>query len=280
MERIEIGMGDVPFGLLPRMPNLKWLQLWSAGADFLQRYPEAKALPFQLTITTGMHARQLAEHLFAMLLGWNRCLPAVFAARRRREWLFISDEELTSLEGKTMLILGYGAIGEYIAEIAMSFGMKVIGLRRSPANSAAAKDGLRIEAAPRLGALLPEADHVVNILPFTADTRRCFGAAEFGLMKRSALYINIGRGATTDEAALIDALRAKQIAGALLDVFETEPLPPDSPLWELDNTIITGHYAGRHPKYSRMAMDIALENLGRYNRGEPLKNLVDKERGY
>jgi phosphoglycerate dehydrogenase-like enzyme len=99
-------------------------------------------------------------------------------------------------------------------------------------------------------------------------------------MKPAALYINIGRGATTDEAALIEVLRSNRIAGALLDVVEREPLPPDSPLWEMDNVILTGHYAGCHPDYSRMAMDVALDNLGRYNRGEALKNLVDKKRGY
>ncbi|MDR0584687.1 MAG: D-2-hydroxyacid dehydrogenase [Treponema sp.] len=277
---IEIGMGDVPFALLPRMPNLKWLQLWSAGADFLQRFPEAKALPFQLTITTGIHPQQLAEHLFAMLLSWNRRLSDAFAARRRREWLFISDRKLAALNGKTMLILGYGAIGRTIARIAQSFGMKVIGVRRNPAANAGGSEALRIEPAANLHALLPEADHVVNILPFTAETHHCFGAAEFGLMKPGALYINIGRGATTDEAALIEALRSKQIAGALLDVVETEPLPADSPLWNFDNVMLTGHFAGCHPEYSRMAMDIALENLGRYNRGEPLKNTVDKAKGY
>jgi phosphoglycerate dehydrogenase-like enzyme len=284
LDRIEIGMGDVPFALLHRMPNLKWLQLWSAGADFLQRFPGAKTLPFQLTVTTGIHGQQLAEHLFAMLLGWNRGLRASFEARQRREWLFITDQWLTTLSGKTMLILGYGAIGRTIAAIAFSFGMKVTGLRRNPAGNGEAdhngRGDIRIEAAAKLRALLPEADYVVNILPLTDETRHCFGAAEFSLMKPGALYINIGRGATTDQAALINALRAKKIAGALLDVVETEPLPPDSPLWDLDNVMITGHYAGCHPMYSRMAMDIALENLGRYNRGEPLKNLVDKERGY
>jgi phosphoglycerate dehydrogenase-like enzyme len=283
VDRIEIGMGDLPFALLPEMPNLKWLQLWSAGADFLlQRFPEAKALPFQLTITTGIHSQQIAEHLFAMLLGWNRRLPDAFSAQQRRKWLFISDRKLASLKGKTMLILGYGTIGGTVARIAGSFGMKVIGLRRNPAANAGDNGGavLRIEPAANLHALLPEADHVVNILPATDDTRHCFGAAEFALMKPGALYINIGRGVTTDEAALIEALRSKQIAGALLDVVETEPLPAESPLWDLDNLLLTGHYAGCHPEYSRMAMDIALENLGRYNRGEPLKNTVDKERGY
>lgn len=286
LDRIEIGFGDVPFDLLPRMPNLKWLQLWSAGADFLLRYPEAKALPFQLTTTSGIHRQQLAEHLFALLLGWNRCLPAALDAQKRHKWLVIVDQKLSVLNGKTMLILGYGDIGRNVARIALGFGMKVIGLRRDPSKSVESSpsveggDGIRIEAAANMKALLPEADHVVNILPSTPDTRHIIGAAEFSLMKNSALYINIGRGATTDETAMIEALRLKKIAGALLDVAETEPLPPDSPLWDMDNVILSGHYAGCHPEYSRMAMDMALDNFARYKKGEPLKNLVDKMRGY
>lgn len=281
LDRVEIGFGDVPFELLERMPKLKWLQLWSAGADFLQRFPAAKELPFQLTTTSGIHRQQLAEHLFALLLSWNRCLPMAVDAQKRHEWLVVTDPRLATLRGKTMLILGYGDIGKNIARVALAFGMKVIGLRRNPGRDGSGEpEGVRVEAAADMKALLPEADHVVNILPATAETRHIIGAAEFGLMKNSALYINIGRGATTDEAALIDALGAKKIAGAFIDVAETEPLPPDSPLWDTENLIITGHYAGCHPDYTRMAMDVALENLGRYNRGEPLKNLVDKKRGY
>jgi phosphoglycerate dehydrogenase-like enzyme len=279
LERIEIGMGDIPFGLIPRMPNFKWLQLWSAGADFLQRFPVLKELPFQLTTASGIHGQQIAEHLFAMLLGWNRCLPAALAAQCNHQWLFIEDQQLATLAGKTMLISGYGAIGGTIARIAHAFGMEVIGLRRRPAKGGAV-DGLQLEDASRLRDFLPRADYVVNILPSTPDTRHFFGAAEFGLMKNSALYINVGRGATTDESALIEALAAKRIAGALLDVTEIEPLPADSPLWAMDSVIITGHYAGCHPEYGRMAMEISLDNLVRYNHGEPLKNVVDKIKGY
>ncbi|MDR1319557.1 MAG: D-2-hydroxyacid dehydrogenase [Treponema sp.] len=279
LDRIEIGLGDVPYGLLPRMPKLKWLQLWSAGADFLQKFPEAKQLPFQLTTATGIHGRQLAEHLFAMLLGWNRRLPDALAAQKQHVWFFADDQKLSVCAGKTMLILGYGVIGGTIAGAALGLGIKVTGLRRNPARGGGT-EGVRIENAARLLELLPGADYVVNLLPSTPDTRHCFGAAEFGRMKSSALYINLGRGATTDEAAMIEALKSKSIAGAMLDVVEKEPLDKDSPLWDLDNVIITGHYAGCHPDYSRMAMGIALENLDRYNRGEPLRNLVDKNKGY
>ena len=288
LDRVEIGMGDIPAGLIPRMPCFKWWQLWSAGADVLQRLPELKALPFEMSTTSGIHGQQIAEHLFAMLLGWNRRLPEAFAAQKRREWLHFKDDRLAVLTGKTMLIAGYGAIGKTIAAIAASFGLRVIGLRRGnhEGNSGRGVHGepqgteVQIALASELHGYLPQADYVVNILPSTPDTRHYFAAAEFSLMKNGSLYINVGRGATTCEADLVSALRERRIAGALLDVTETEPLPPCSPLWDLDNVIITGHYAGCHPDYSRMAMAVALDNLRRYRRGEPLRNLVDKQKGY
>jgi phosphoglycerate dehydrogenase-like enzyme len=177
-----------------------------------------------------------------------------------------------------MLILGYGAIGQTIARGALAFNMRVIGLRRRLSLSAGA--GVRLEPAEKLNELLPQADIAVNILPLTQDTFHLFGKTQFSLMKKTALYANMGRGAVTDEQALIEALRAKIIAGALLDVTEKEPLPPDSPLWELDNLILTGHYAGLHPDYDALAFDVTLDNLDRYVRGDTLKHVVDKTAGY
>ena len=279
LDKIEIGIGNVPVSLLQSMPNLKWLQIWSAGADFLQRLPELKELPFQLTTASGVHKHQIAEHVFAMLLSWNRCLPAALEAQKKHQWLRINEQQLGSLKNKTMLILGYGNIGESVARIAAAFDMQVIGMRRNISKSKA-QTGVKLEDASKLKDFLPTADYVVNILPFTPETRHCFGAAEFDVMKNSALYINVGRGITTDEAALIDALNTKRIAGALLDVTETEPLAENSALWDMDNVMITAHYAGADTDYSRMAMEIFVENLRRYNRGEVLINLVDKIRGY
>jgi phosphoglycerate dehydrogenase-like enzyme len=282
LEKIEIGFGDIPFALIPRMPHLAWVQLWSAGADWLQTNPEVIPLPFQLTTTRGMHRQSLAEHIFSLLLAWNRCLPAAFAAQTQRRWLKVSGKRTAILSGKTMLIIGYGAIGERTAEIALAFGMKVIGIRRHPdkENAQRSHSGVRVEAASKLLQLLPEADVVVNILPLTPETRASFGKGEFAAMKHTALYVNAGRGPTTDESALITALRNKTIAGALLDVTETEPLPPQSLLWDMENVILTGHYAGLQPQYDLAALEITLDNLSRYIRGEPLRNLVDKKTGY
>ncbi|MDR1420746.1 MAG: D-2-hydroxyacid dehydrogenase [Treponema sp.] len=279
LPRVEICMGDVPFDLYFRMPRLKWVQLWSAGADRLRNYPGLAGLPVIITSTSGIHGRQITEHLFGLLLAWSRRLPAAFQAQREHRWLKFEDDDISVLAGKTMLILGYGAIGAVAAGTALGFGMKVIGLRRNP-EKGGALPGVRLESAGALCELLPLADYVVNILPATKDTAGLFGVAEFGLMKKTALYINVGRGITTNEASLVEALGTGRIAGALLDVTETEPLREDSPLWDLPNVLLTGHYGGMHPEYARMALDVALDNLGRYLRGEPLKNLVDKEAGY
>ncbi|MDR2185840.1 MAG: D-2-hydroxyacid dehydrogenase [Treponema sp.] len=278
LDTIEIAVGDVPFSLVPRMPRLKWIQLWSAGADQLQRYPELKDAPFILTSTSGIHGQQISEHLFGMLFAWNRRFPAVFAAQSRHEWLKIPNEELSASAGKTMLILGYGAIGQTVCRGALAFNMKVIGLRRRPSPST--ETGVRIESAGKLNEFLPLADIVVNILPLTQETFHLFGKTQFSLMKKTALYANIGRGAVTDEQALIEALRSKTIAGALLDVTEKEPLPPDAPLWELDNVILTGHYAGLHPGYDDLAFGVTFDNLDRYVRGDTLKHIINKTAGY
>ncbi|MDR3170019.1 MAG: D-2-hydroxyacid dehydrogenase [Treponema sp.] len=279
LQQVEILIGFVPWHLISQMPHLRWVQLWTAGADGLQYYPELKDRPFMLTSTSGMHGQQLTEHIFGLLLAWNRRFPPVFAAQKQHAWIEIPGEAISLLGGKTMLILGYGSIGMQVAQVALAFGMQVIALRRHVPDSGQA-EGLRIESIAKLKELLPQADVVVNILPLTQDTKHIISTAELGAMKDSALYINVGRGPTTDEKALIEALKAKRIAGALLDVTETEPLPPGSPLWDMDNVIITGHYAGVRPDYSSIALEITLDNLGRYLRGEALHNLVNKNAGY
>jgi phosphoglycerate dehydrogenase-like enzyme len=279
LSRVEICMGDVPFDLFSRMPNLKWVQLWSAGADRLREFPGLVSLPFQITTTSGIHGQQLAEHVFGLILAWNRRLPLAFEAQKAKRIFRPLDGEVSVLAGKTMLILGCGAIGMRIASAALAFGMEALGIRRHP-EKGGAPPGVRIEGPDALGRLLPLADYVVNMLPATDRTQALFGRAELGLMKKTALYINAGRGSTTDEAALIEALKENRIAGALLDVTETEPLPPESPLWDMPNVLLTSHYAGMHPDYASMALEVALDNLGRYRRGEPLRNLVDKKAGY
>jgi phosphoglycerate dehydrogenase-like enzyme len=277
LDRIEICIGFGPWDLLARMPRLAWFQSWSAGVDGYIMNPELNEHPVIISNTLGIHKEQLTEHIFALILSWSRRFPKAFVSQKKHEWSKLIDVDVPVIAGKTMLILGYGSIGEYCAKAALSFSMKVIGLRRNPS---AAVPGIRVETTEKLHALLPEADFVVNILPLTHDTRNFMGHDEFSLMKQSCVYVNVGRGPTTDEDALIEALRNGKIAGALLDVTAQEPLPKDSPLWDMDNVILTSHYAGLRPDYSSKAMEITIENLGRYNRGEALINRIDKTAGY
>jgi phosphoglycerate dehydrogenase-like enzyme len=179
-----------------------------------------------------------------------------------------------------MLILGFGTIGRQVARVAEAFDMRVVGVRRSAGAGPGGAGTAELVDYSRVPELLPESDIVVDILPLTPETRECIGTKEFALMKKTALFANIGRGKTVDEAALLTALRDGTIAGAVLDVMATEPLPPESPLWDAPNIIITSHYSGFHPRYDELAFGKFLDNLGRYVRGEPLINVVDKERGY
>jgi phosphoglycerate dehydrogenase-like enzyme len=280
LDKIEIAFGDIPFELIPRMPNFKWLQLWSAGADILQNIPELKTLPFRMTTASGIHGQQIAEHTFALILTWNRKMERAFRNQSSHRWVRPGMGEMVVLRGKTMLILGYGVIGEKVAQAALAFGMKVTGIRRRIAAAATDRLGVTVMPAAALHEALGQADYVVNILPHTAATEHSFGKEELLAMKPSAVYVNVGRGKTTDEAALLEALKTGRLGAALLDVTEAEPLPKDSPLWDLENVLLTPHYAGFHADYNKLALEVALENLTHYLRGEPLRNLVDKNSGY
>ncbi len=275
---VEIVAGDFPASLLAGALSVRWFQLWYAGADWLQKIPGARDLPVVVTSASGIHGEQMTEHLFGLLFAWNRKFPRAFAAQARHEWASFTHAEMATLAGKTMLILGYGAIGGRVAAAARVFGMDVVGVRRHP--QADGMGGVRVEAFSALPRLLADADVVVNILPYTAETRALIGKKEFALMKPTALFANIGRGMTVDEAALVDAVRNGSIAGAVLDVAAEEPLPEESPLWDLPNVIVTSHYSGFHPRYDELALGVFLDNLGRYVRGEELRNVVDKKLGY
>jgi phosphoglycerate dehydrogenase-like enzyme len=278
LDQTEIMIGFGPWDLPAKMPNLRWFQAWSAGVDGLIAHPELKNHEVIITNTSGMHRDQIAEHIFALILARNRFFPKVFAAQKKHEWVHPEDSDTDTLAGKTMLILGYGAIGEQAAVAAKAFGMKVMGIRRRPAS--AESSGVRIETMDKLNELLGEADYVVNILPFTEETKGILGKKEFAAFKRGAVYVNVGRGLTSDEDAMIEALKSGQLAAALLDVTAVEPLPKESPLWDMENVIVTPHYAGTRNDYAEMATGITLENLKRYNKGQPLEYLVDKNTGY
>lgn len=276
---IEIATGRFPYDLLAKAPKLRWFQQWGgAGTDWLMRYPEIVEKGFMLTNAAGAHAVPISEHIFGMLLMFTRRLHWSLRRQDRHEWKSFEQHELLELAGRTMLILGVGGIGQRTAKIARTFGMRVIGVRRNSEKSV--PDVEAMYRPDQLPDILPEADVIVSTLPLTRATRHIIGEAELRAMKSDAILINIGRGGTIDEPALIRALQEHWIAGACLDVFEIEPLPEDSPLWDIHNVILTPHYSGWNPNFDVRAFDIFLKNLKLYTEGKPLFNVVDKRLGY
>jgi len=275
---IAIAAGWFPHDLLPRARRLRWLQEWGAGVDWLLRHPEVAELDFTLTNASGVHAIPISEQILSYLLAFARGLPAAIRAQERRAWQAPRRDQLFELAGKTMLLVGVGAIGARTAAIATALGMRVLGIRRNPAGALPGVEA--IYGPDRLYDFLPEADCVVLTVPLSRATQGMIGERELRAMKPTSYLINIGRGGTLQQPALIQALREGWIAGAGLDVFEQEPLPATSPLWEMDNVIITAHYAGLTPAYDQRALAIFLDNLRRYRAGEPLQNVVDKAAGY
>jgi phosphoglycerate dehydrogenase-like enzyme len=278
LAEVEVVAGQFPPDLLVRAPRLRWFQQWGAGADWLLRHPEAVEADFLLTSASGVHAVPISEHILAFMLAFARGLTVAMRDQRERKWGQLEGSRLLELAGKSMLLLGVGEIGARTARLAAALDMKVIGVRRDPTRSEPGVAEMHgVDALPRL---LPRADFVVLTVPLTSETRGMIGEAQLRAMKETAHLINIGRGETVREADLVRALREGWIAGAGLDVFEEEPLPEDSPLWGMENVIITSHYSGLTPHYNERALDIFLDNLERFRAGEPLRNVVDKRLGY
>ncbi|NBD22894.1 D-2-hydroxyacid dehydrogenase [Paenibacillus glycinis] len=278
LQSAEIILGwnrDVKKTLFEDGIALKWLQNLGAGVDHLP-LERVKELGIVVTNASGVHPFQISESIFAMLLSLTRGVHRAIRSQLAGKWQ--PSPGLGEAHGKTLAILGAGAIGQETAKIAKAFGMKVLGVRRSgePAEHVDEMYGI-----DRLEDVLAKSDYIVNCLPHTSETRALIGQAQFKAMKPTAYYINIGRGATTDTAAMIDALRNGGIAGAGLDVFEQEPLPEGHPLWGLDNVILTPHESGNTSHYTERALEIVLANLVHYREhGAPGRNIVDLNAQY
>ena len=280
-EEVEIAAGWVTPEAVLRLPNLRWLQHWAAGVDRFTSRPDIMARDFILTTGSGVHAIPISEHILAYLLMFARDMPRAIRAQLAHRWQKAGSAQrvdVFELAGKTMLLIGVGAIGARTAQVASALGMRVMGVRYDPSRPAAGVQ--RMVGPAQLLEVLPEADFVVLTVPLTQETRGMIGERELRAMKPTAILVNIGRGGTIQEEQLVRALREGWIRGAGLDVFETEPLPADSPLWDMENVIITAHYAGHGPHYHERASAIFLDNLARYLRGEALRNVVDRTRGY
>jgi D-2-hydroxyacid dehydrogenase (NADP+) len=278
MTRATIAAARVPFDLVAQAPRLGWFQQWEAGIDWMAHRRPFAAPDLVVTTASGIHAVPIAEHVFAMLLAFGRMLPTSFRAQERREWLDRERGRYFELAGEMLLIVGLGAIGTQVGLLGSALGMRVIGIRHSAGEP---PPGIEHVVGPdQLAEYLPLARAVVLVLPATPATIGLIGARELRLMRPDAYLINVGRGATVDEPALIQALREGTIAGAGLDVFAEEPLPAHSPLWEMENVIVTAHYAGSTPRYNERAMALFLDNLERLTNGAPLRNVANPERGY
>ena len=255
--------------------HLRWIQCAYAGVDaMLAAVPQLREHPVILTNARGMHAATIADHVFMFMLAWARNLPGYLDQQRRAQWRRLPTRQLA---GETLAVVGLGAIGREVARRARTFGMRVLACRRHPQP----EEGLDLVVGPGdLRRILEPAQWVVVSAALTPETRHLIGREELAALRPDAFLINIARGPVVDEAALVEALRERRIAGAGLDVFEEEPLPPDHPLWTLDNVLITPHNAGAMRDYTGAALELFLDNLRRFRQGQPLRNVVDKVRGY
>ena len=282
---------------LSRAPALRWVQLHMAGVNALVDHPLYTQTALPLTTTSGVHAATIAEYAVTMLLALAHRVPRMVEWQGRGGWppdeqrwpLFVPSE----VRGATLGIIGYGSIGRELARIAKAaFGMTVLAGKRDP--SRRPDDGYCLPGTGdpegrlpdewlgmgQLDALLARSDVVVLCAPLTAETRGLIGEAALRRMKPSAYFINVGRGASVDEAALARALHERWIAGAALDVFAQEPPPADHPFYGLDNVLLSPHVSGFLPSYDEKCSVLFALNLRRYLAGEPMLNLVDRARGY
>ena len=276
----DIYMGWMNRDIYLAAKKLKWVQSPSSGINYYIAIPELVAGDVLLTSARGTHGACLAEHTLAMIFAFTRHIRDYVQHQKTHTW---SARELRGkmleLTGMTIGIIGFGAVGRAIAKRADAFDMNIMAVDMFPQNppdyvaSLAGLDGL--------DALLSQSDYVVVTVPYTEQTDKMIGAAEIAEMKPSAMLIGISRGGIIDEAALVSALREGRLAAAALDVFDKEPLPAESELWDMDNLLITPHVAGGSQYECDYILDIFGENLGRFVRGElPLRNQIDKQRGF
>lgn len=260
--------------ILEQAPELRWVQSFSAGVE---HWPLDKIRRREIVLTNGagVFAIPIAEWVLTALLMIVKRVHALHDAQREHRWS--NELRLDELCGKTLLILGTGGIGREIARRAAAFDMRIWGSSRS---GAPVEHIERIVSGTGWRELLPEADFVASTLPLTDATRGSFGVAELRLMKPSAWLLNVGRGATIDEPALLQALRDGAIGGAAIDAWTTEPLPADDPAWTTPNLIIWPHHSGSSPENTRRGLALFAENAGRFVNGQELLNQVDLEAGY
>jgi phosphoglycerate dehydrogenase-like enzyme len=263
-----------------RARRLRWIQVTAASVAGLL-FPALIESPVIVTNGRGLWSESMADHAIGVILMFARKLHLIRDAQRERRWVQTelgASGPFRSIAGATVGLIGFGTIGRAIAERARALGMDVLAVRRNPADDPAPAHA---QWPPeRLPELLERSDYVVLAPPLTSETRGLIGAAEIARMRPGAVLINLGRGPLVDEAALIRALESGALAGAALDVFDQEPLPPESPLWGFPQVILTPHVSGLGERLWERAIELFARNLAAFREGRPLENLVDKKAGY
>jgi phosphoglycerate dehydrogenase-like enzyme len=266
--------GSMAPGILPTLKKLRWAQAMSAGVDTWFALPD---LPPDLTLTCarGTHTESMPENIMAGLFYVAKPYPIAVANQKQSKWVHTVPQPLT---GKTLGILGLGAIGGEVARMAKAFGMRVIGTKRRPAPIDHVDEIFPTEGTKQV---MEQSDFLVLLLPGTPQTENFINAERLSWMKPTAWLLNFGRGSIVKDDDLIAAAKARKIAGAVLDVFRQEPLPPSDPFWTAaDNIIVLPHLGGPHPQRDRFVARLFVENLTRFLDGQPLKEVVDRAAGY
>ncbi len=265
-----------PARLAARAPRLRWIQSLTGGVDQWLASPDVPR-DAVLTCARGTHRQSMPENILAALFVLTKHLVPIALDQRERRWTRHVNE---SLAGQTLGILGLGAIGAEVARKAAALEMRVIGTRRRGAAGGPLPGVERIDGPDETPRVLAEADFVLLLLPSTDETRAIIDDKTLALMKPSARLLNFARGDLVVDADLVEAVRARRIAGAVLDVFTREPLPADSPLWTTDGIVIFPHVGGLHPRRDDFVAELWVDNLRRFAAGQPLREAVDRARGY
>jgi phosphoglycerate dehydrogenase-like enzyme len=270
---------EAPSEMIAGAPQLRWIHAAAAGVEHFDLAAIAER-NVMLTNSSGVSAPNMAEHVLGMMVALARRFPGLVQAQSKRAWRdFETHREVVELQGQTVLIVGMGDIGRAVAARAAAFGMRVHGVRRRSGEDI--PDGFSaVIGVDALREALGDADHVVLTLPDTPWTRGLISGEAIAAMKAGAVIYNVGRGTAIDTEALTDGLQSGHLGGAGLDVTEPEPLPEDSPLWAMDNVLITAHTSGATPRYWDRQVELIADNIGRIQRGETPRNLVDLSAGY
>lgn len=285
---------NIPLPIPDQSPSLKWIQFYSAGIDNAFQQDVRQRGGVQLTSASGTMVSQMGEYVIMALLMLGHKAPDMFRFQQQKIWQEHRAEKLEPIElrGSTVGIVGYGSIGREAARLLYSYGAKVLATKRDvmhPEDSGYVPEGLgdpqgnyfhRLYPNEALNAMLKECDFVVVSPPLTAETNQMISTEQFAAMKPGAFLVNVSRGPVVDTTALIEAAKSGRLGGAVLDVFEEEPLPTDSPLWDAPNVVITPHVSGLSRKYMDSLVELFAANIDRYIKGERLYNLVDPDRGY